>query len=384
MTTLTDIANRALQVMGTRTNVTDAELAGNLTNEALQINLKIDNVRRKLIRMAPWNFALKTINMIYITSSPGTPENSIAATTLWQPGQPAPPWNYEYQYPPDCERVCFVIPSTQTGFAGGIPITTAVTGGAASFWQGPPVKFKVQNDQFYSITALTLGSGGVGYAPGDIWFGPGMINPTTGVDTQPMNVAPIGGPVQVVVNTVDGSGAILTFTMISQVNNTQSAPASPGVTPAAPRGGSYFNVQPSPLAQSYSTGNGTGATFNATWSSNRQSQRVVLCNQEFAIGTYLQDSTDIDGMDEQFQDCYAKALGAEVTIALTGDKKLANMAVQEVNSMIQWARTGDANEGFTVNDVTPDWLRIRGIEYPAPYSGPFTGFDWGGMYPIFG
>jgi hypothetical protein len=242
----------------------------------------------------------------------------------------------------------------------------------------------VQNDQFYSITALTLASGGSGYAVGDIWFGPGMINPITGIDTQPQGTNPIGGPVQAIVNTVDGSGAILTFTMVSQVNNTQSAPAFPGVALAAPRGGSYFKPQPNPLAQSYTTGSGSGATFTATWSTNAQSQRVILCNQEFAIGTFLQDSTDVDGMDEQFIDAYAKALGAEVTIALTGDKKLANGAIQEVNSIIQWARTGDANEGFTVNDVTPDWLRIRGIEYPSPYSGPFTGFDWGGMYPIFG
>ncbi len=33
MTTATDIANWALQVPGTRTNVTDAELAANSTNE---------------------------------------------------------------------------------------------------------------------------------------------------------------------------------------------------------------------------------------------------------------------------------------------------------------------------------------------------------------
>lgn len=384
MTTLTDIANRALQVPGTRTNVTDAELAGNGTNEALQLNLKIDNVRRKLIRMAPWNFALKTINLIYITSSPGTPENAIAATTLWQPGQPAPPWNYEYQYPPDCERVCFVIPSTQTGFAGGVPITTAVTGGAASFWQGPPVKFKVQNDQFYPITAMTLASGGTGYAPGDIWFGPGMINPVTGLDPSPQTSMPVGGPVQVVVLTVDGSGAILTYQMLSQVNNTQSAPAFPGVAAAPAQGGSYFRPLPNPLAQSYTTGLGTGATFTATWNAFPRSQRVILCNQEFAIGTFLQDSTDVDGMDEQFQDCYAKILGAEVTIPLTGDKKLANAAIQEGNNVIQWARTGDGNEGFTVNDVTPDWIRIRGIEWASGFSSPWSGFDWGGMYPIFG
>ena len=33
MTTPTDIANRALQVIGTRTTVTDGELAANSTNE---------------------------------------------------------------------------------------------------------------------------------------------------------------------------------------------------------------------------------------------------------------------------------------------------------------------------------------------------------------
>src|SRR5277367_1230177 len=180
MTTATDIANWALQVPGTRTNVTDAELAANSTNEALQINLKIDNVRRRLLRLAPWNCGLKTANLIYITSSPGTPENTMAATTLWQPGQPAPPWNYEYQFPADCLRMCFVIPSTQTGFAGGVPITTAVTGGAASFWQGPPVKYRVQNDTFIPVTGATVASGGSGYAVGDIVYGPGSLNPTNG------------------------------------------------------------------------------------------------------------------------------------------------------------------------------------------------------------
>lgn len=383
MTTATDIANRALQVLGTRTNVTDAELAGNLTNEALQINLKIDNVRRKLLRMAPWNFAVKTVNLIYITSSPGTPENAIMQTTLWQPGQPAPPWNYEYQYPPDAERVVWVIPSTQTGFAGGVPITTAVTGGAASFWQGPPVKYKVQNDQFFGVTAATLAAGGSGYAVGDIWYGAGMINPVTGIDPAQGN-APVGGPLQMLVTAVDGSGAITAASIVSQLNNIQTAPLQPGTAAAPTIGGSYFRPLPNPMAQTYSTGAGTGATFTLTYAAKAASQRIILCNQEFAIGTYIQSVADVDLMDEQFIDAWSKALGAEVTIPLSGDKKLANMAIQEVNQAIQWARTGDGNEGFTVNDVTPDWIRIRGIDFAAPYGGPFSGFDWGGMYPIFG
>lgn len=383
MTTATDIANWALQVPGTRTSVTDAELAGNTTNEAIQINLKIDNVRRRLLRMAPWNHGLKTANLIYITSSPGTPENTINQTTLWEPGQPAPPWNYEYQYPSDCLRVCWVIPSTQTGFAGGVPITTAVTGGAASFWQGPPVKFKVQNDQFYPVTAAAIVTGGSGYNVGDIIFGPGMINPVTGTPTFTLGLPPVGGPVQLLVTAVSG-GVITGISVIPQVNNTQTSPLQSGVAQGPVVGGSYFAPLTNPVPQSYTTGSGTGATFDLTFATSFSSQRVILCNQEFAIGTYVQDITDPDTMDQTFIDSWAKALGAEVTIPLTGDKKLANAAIQEVNTSIQWARANDGNEGLTVNDITPDWMRIRGIDYPAPYSGPFSGFDWGGMYPIFG
>src|SRR5438034_1016242 len=127
MTSNTDIVNRSLQTIGTRTTVTDAELANNTTNEAIQANLILTNMRDDLLRLAPWDCALKTANLTYITSQPGTPENTSAATTLWQPGQPAPPFAYEYQYPVDCLRAVSIIPANQTGFSGGVPITTAVT-----------------------------------------------------------------------------------------------------------------------------------------------------------------------------------------------------------------------------------------------------------------
>ena len=361
MTTTADICNRALQVPGTRTTVTSAELAAGSTNEAIQLNLLLDNVRRRLLRMAPWNCALRTTNLVYITSSPGTPENTSPPTTLWQPGQPSPPWGYEYQYPVDCLRACWIIPATQTGYASGIPITTAVTGGAASFWQGPPVKFKVQTDTFVPVTSATPVAGGTNYAIGDI------ITMPTGDPTQP----PIGAPVQLQVLTLSGS-AVATVAVISQVIN-----ANP------PLGGSYFLPQPNPIPQGSTSGRGTGATFNLFYGKPGP-QRVILTNQEFAIGTYIQDITDPNLMDDDFAAAWAKALGAEVTIPLTGDKKLANMAIQEVNTAVSLARTPDGNEGFTVNDVTPDWLRIRGVDFSTPYSGPYTGFDWGGMYPIFG
>ena len=157
MTTPTDIANRALQVIGTRTTVTDAELANNSTNEAIQINLVYDVIRRRLIRMAPWNCVLKTANLVYITSLPGTLENSsqVSVGQTWAPGLPSPPWSYEYQYPVDCVYAAWIPPIAQIGFGVGIPA-------------GPPVRFTVQTDTFRPVTAAAVVNGGTGYAIGDI------------------------------------------------------------------------------------------------------------------------------------------------------------------------------------------------------------------------
>lgn len=362
MTTVTDIVNRALQQIGTRTTVTDAELAGNLSNEAIQANLVLNNIRNDLLRMAPWNFTTKTANLTYITSAPGTPENTSAQTTLWQPGQPSPPWAYEYQYPVDCLRALWLIPATQTGFAGGIPITTAVTGGAASFWQGPPVKFKVQNDQFVPVTAAAVASGGIGYAIGDI------ITLFTPPNTDP----PIGAPAQLLVTSIGGAGAV---TGVSIVNVVLGA--------SSPVGGSYFAAQSNPVAQGSTSGVGTGATFNLTFGPVA-SQRVILTNQEFATMTYTQLVTDPNAMDDMFQMAWANVLGATMCMALSGDLKKANFLIGLANQTIERARVPDGNEGLSFNDVTPDWLRIRGIDFVEPYSGPYTGYDWGGLYPIFG
>lgn len=361
MVQIVDIVNRALQVPGTRMTVTTAELAANNTNEAQQINLQLNVTRRHLLRMAPWNFAFKTANLVYITSSPGTPENSSAQTTLWQRGQPAPPWSYEYQYPVDCVRACLLIPATQTGFAGGVPITTAVTGGAAAFWQGPPVKYKVANDTFVPVTAAAVASGGTGHAIGDI------ITLVSGPNTSPS----IGAPVQLLVTTVS-AGVITAVSVVNVVPNADEV-----------IGGSYFLPQANPVAQGSTTGLGIGAAFNLTFGTIAP-QRVILTNQEFATLSYVQDITDPNVMDDAFQDAWSKVLGASITIPLTGDKKLANLAIGAANAIIERTRVMDGVEGLTINDVTPDWIRIRGVDFPEPYSGPYTGFDWGGMWPMFG
>jgi len=361
MTTKTDIVNLALQAFGSRTTVTDAELLANSTNEAIQANLTYNNTRDSLLRLAPWDCGLATANLAYITSIAGTPENTSPATNLWQPGQPPPPWAYEYQYPNDCLRACWVIPAQNTGFAGGVPITTAVTGGAPSSMLGAPARFKVQVDKFVPVTAAAVVSGGVGYAIGDI------ITLASG----PTDSPPLGAPAQLLVGSV-AAGVITSVSVVSQVID-----ANP------PLGGSYFVPQTNPVAQGSTTGSGSGATFNLTFGP-QASQRVILCNQEFATLAYVRQITDPNIWDPMFQDAMANKLGADIVMGLTGDKPLANMLIQLANLSITEARKVDGNEGLTVNDATPDWIRVRGIWWTDGFqSGPYNAFDWGGLLPTF-
>lgn len=369
MTTESDIVNRALQAIGTQTTINAGELASPTSNEAIQANLILEPLRDSLLRMAPWDCATNFSNLTYITSVPGTPENTSAGTFLWQKGVPAPPWAYEYQYPVDCLRALFVIPQFQTGFSGGIPIATAVTGGATAFWQGPPQKFKVTIDQFYPVTAATVPFGGQNFNIGDI------ITCASG----PTSSAPIGAPVQLQVTAV-AFGGITAVSVINQVTGS-----------AAPLGGSYFAVQTNPVAMGSVAGvggnpssggpaGGVGPLFNLSFGS-KISQRVILTNQEFATLCHIKQITDPNLMDPLFIDAWVKILAARLSFTLNGDKALSNQLISEANNYITEARKVDGNEGLTINDVTPDWIRARGIAFDNNYTaGGFSNFQWGSMF----
>ena len=265
-----NIANRALAAIGTRSQI--ASLTEQ-SNESIAAQLLLEPLRDELIRLAPWNFATNYNNMTLVCAAPGTPENPTTGTTTWAKGIPPPPWAYEYLYPSDCLRPLWIVPQFATGFASGIPITTAVTGGVPQFWNGPPVRFKVAVDQ---------------------------ISPVTG---QPA----VGGA----------------------------------------------------------------------------DTRVILTNQEQAILAYLRRITNPDVMDDNFVQAWVAALAGRLAIPLTGDKALANMKLGEANSYIQMARGVDGNEGLTINDVTPDWIRVRGILYQSWEYGPNQIFDWGPMLTMY-
>ena len=63
----------------------------------------------------------------------------------------------------------------------------------------------------------------------------------------------------------------------------------------------------------------------------------------------------------------------------------ANMPTKDANEQIQIARAADGNEGLTINDVTPDWIRTRGIDFAWDWawSPQWGAFDYGGLLPSY-
>ena len=134
-------------------------------------------------------------------------------------------------------------------------------------------------------------------------------------------------------------------------------------------------------AQDSTDGSGSGATFNLTYGAAAP-QRVILTDQPNASLVYCRDVTDINVMDDTFQEALAAVLGSAICIPLAGDKTLAKMAIELANQKIMEARGDDGNEGLTINDVTPDWIRTRGFDALDIYTQNGWSFNWGPVWPV--
>lgn len=377
MTTNLDIGNRALQVMGSRTNMSLSEFNNQTSNEAIQCQLIMFKLRDELNRMAPWDCVTKWANLTYVSTVPGNPENPSAGAPLWQPGQPPPPWSYSYQYPVDCLKARKIIPQFTTQ-AGGVPIypSNTVTGAGQTGWTGPALKFKVATDNFFGVITAAVVGGGTGYVVGDIitLAQPSFtfIQNSAPVGQLPSNqsyTVDAGAPAQLQVLTAPG-GVVATVAVVNQVMDASTA-----------LGGSYYSVQTNPVAQGSSSGNGTGATFNLTFAA-QSPQRVILCNQTQAILCFNTQIVDPNVMDVLFQDAWIHILGARLGPQFSGETSKINQNIALANAAIMEARKADGNEGITINDITPDFIRARGFGSGGPnyeYS-PNLDFDWGSTY----
>lgn len=89
-------------------------------------------------------------------------------------------------------------------------------------------------------------------------------------------------------------------------------------------------------------------------------QIVVLTNQSEAQGVYTVNQQNPNFWDPLFQQAMVNALGAFLVPALSLSIPLLDRAVAAAERLIGQARAADGNEGVTVMDHLPDWIRARG------------------------
>lgn len=90
--------------------------------------------------------------------------------------------------------------------------------------------------------------------------------------------------------------------------------------------------------------------------------KVILTNEAQAVLVYTVRMTNTQLYDGPFVIALSNYLGARLSIDLTGDKQLARMAFELADRTCRQAQASNGNEGITVIDNVPDWIRVRGYE----------------------
>lgn len=96
--------------------------------------------------------------------------------------------------------------------------------------------------------------------------------------------------------------------------------------------------------------------------------KVILTNQPQALLVYTTRITDVNLFDGSFVMALAHYLGAKLCMPLSGDKALGKMAYDIADATTREARASNGNEGLTVADSIPDWIRARG--YASDWAYP--------------
>lgn len=113
MTSPADIVNRALSEMGAQTLVEDLTTENSVA--AATARLWYTPLRQRLLRTAPWAFARKTVTL-----------STLGLLTDTPPGAPYPFYS-KYLYPPDCEKMRYILPPPVLPAQGDAPDVSSGT-----------------------------------------------------------------------------------------------------------------------------------------------------------------------------------------------------------------------------------------------------------------
>lgn len=92
-------------------------------------------------------------------------------------------------------------------------------------------------------------------------------------------------------------------------------------------------------------------------------QTVILTNVQNATLVYTALILYPNVWDPLFQEAVVAAIGERIAMQVLADKRLAlavrGEQIKVAQRVLDAARVSDGNEGWTSNDLMPDWLRIR-------------------------
>lgn len=104
---------------------------------------------------------------------------------------------------------------------------------------------------------------------------------------------------------------------------------------------------------------------------------TILTDQTQAQAIYTVNQPNPVIWDSQFQAAMVASLAAYLVPALSLNLKLSQMAAGTAQKLIEAARITDGNEGVTIMDHVPDWIRARGYNagWTPGYCAGLYGWD---------
>jgi hypothetical protein len=111
------------------------------------------------------------------------------------------------------------------------------------------------------------------------------------------------------------------------------------------------NVQPPPVP----------FIIGSDYDDNGNDITVLLTNQPNAQLVYTARMSNPAVYDPSFIDAFVPVLGSKLAIPLTGDKSTRQQQLQLAQGLLNSAQVSNGNEGLTVIDHQPDWMRVRGF-----------------------
>jgi hypothetical protein len=331
-----DVANQSLAMISSRSQIVNFN---ENTVEAKNVNIFYNRIRDQVMTMAWWNFARRTEALSLMKSAPGTPENPNPQVP-WTSANPAPPWLYQYRYPNDCLLFRYITykPNSQPSLTTSTPLTTAIMS-SDSWWPGPPQKFVVATDFNLSSDINNVHT--------DPVLSIDVANPALFAVNDLITISDVVGTVEVNANT---------YLVVNK---------------------SIFNLQLGDPNTGISVDGSRFTPYVSGGSASLKSAKVILTNTIQALGCYTARITDPNIWPAEFYNAFATALAGFLAYPISGKLDLKTNLLQEANGMIIEARRTDGNEGITNQDITPDWIRIRGLQYQDWWGTGGAGWDQG-------